>query len=122
MDGSDPRELDSGSDPIKAYKKPITIDEPVTVKARTLAKDRWSALTEATFFPDHIGHPVRITELMYKPSGGAEYEFVELLNTSNVRADLGWFSFKGINFTFGMSDSIGPNERIVLGWPIGASQ
>ena len=39
---------------------------------------------------------------------------MELLNTSDVETDLRWFKFKGIDFTFGMENLIGPRKRIVL--------
>ena len=114
LDGDDPRKLSTKPNLVKVYKTPFVINKPVTVKARTLVNGQWSALTEAAFFPEYTLPLIRITEVMYNPLGGNEYEFVELLNTSDVETDLRWFKFKGIDFTFGMEDLIGPRKRIVL--------
>ncbi|HHZ75533.1 MAG TPA: hypothetical protein EYN55_02390, partial [Rhodospirillales bacterium] len=69
-DDTDPR-----SSSAVIYKSPITISRHVIVKARTLVNGKWSAMTEATFMPEQLGFPVRITEVMYNPLGGSEYEF-----------------------------------------------
>ena len=91
LDGNDPRKLSTKPNLVKVYKTPFVINKPVTVKARTLVNGQWSALTEAVFFPEYTLPLIRITEVMYNPLGGNEYEFVELLNTSDVETDLRWF-------------------------------
>ena len=71
-------------------------------------------MTEATFWPEPLGFPVRITEIMYNPLGGSKYEFVELYNFSDIEVDLGRCRLNGIEFTFGLQAKIGPGKRMVL--------
>lgn len=108
-DGTDPREPSAN-----IYESPIAVERHVTVKARSLASGEWSAMTEATFTPEQLGFPVRITEVMYNPLGGSEYEFIELYNFSEIEVDLSWCRLNGIDFTFGLQAKLGPRERIVL--------
>ncbi len=58
---------------------------------------------------------LRITELMYHPIEGEEYEFVELWNAGNQWLDLSglWFS-DGIEFTFSAGTSLAPGEYLVV--------
>lgn len=53
IDGTDPRELWTGRVSVSAspYLKPLTIEGPVIVRARSRVDETWSALTEATFEP-----------------------------------------------------------------------
>ena len=108
-DDTDPR-----SSSAVIYKSPITISRHVIVKARTLVNGKWSAMTEATFMLEQLGFPVRITEVMYNPLGGSEYEFIELYNFSEIEVDLSWCQLNGIDFTFGLQAKLGPGERVVL--------
>ena len=55
-----------------------------------------------------------ITEIMYNPPGGGEYEFVELHNSGTFDVPLGWHRFDGIDFTFAGDAVIGPGEFLVL--------
>ena len=108
-DDTDPR-----SSSAVIYQSPITISRHVIVKARTWVNGKWSAMTEATFWPEPLGFPVRITEIMYNPLGGSKYEFVELYNFSDIEVDLGRCRLNGIEFTFGLQAKIGPGKRMVL--------
>ena len=57
---------------------------------------------------------LRISEIMYHPVGGEQFEFIELLNTGLSVLDLTGCQFvDGIDFTFG-STLLGPGERIVV--------
>ncbi|HAV61832.1 MAG TPA: hypothetical protein DCY13_05665, partial [Verrucomicrobiales bacterium] len=96
------------------YTAPIPLNQPVTVKARSLDNDQWSALTEATFEPNILGLPLRFTELMYNPVGGDAYEFIELHNYGFAPVNLSSFSFEGINYLFPAGSSIAGGETIVL--------
>jgi hypothetical protein len=113
-DGRDPRLKVQESRPVRKYIKPILIDETIRVRARTNDNGSWSALTEAVFHPIEQPHPIRFTEIMYNPIGGGQYEFVELINTSDVAMDLGWYRIKGISYQFKMRDTIDPRERIII--------
>ena len=113
-DGSDPRYESVESEKVKKYKDPILIEKTIRVRARTNNSGSWSALTEAVFHPKEPPHSIRFTEIMYNPTGGGEYEFIELTNISDVVMDLGWYRVKGIQYQFEMEDSIGPHERVIL--------
>ena len=57
---------------------------------------------------------LRISEIMYHPVGGEQFEFVELVNTGPATLDLTGCQFiAGIDFTFGPT-LLGPGEQIVL--------
>jgi hypothetical protein len=117
-DGSDPRLRFTGAinpgarlfDPAD----PVIIDREMTVKARTRSGTEWSALTEATFQIGRIGSPVRISEIMYHPAGGEEFEFIEILNTSPVAVDLSGFSLEGVEFHFVQGTMLDGGSRLVL--------
>lgn len=57
---------------------------------------------------------LRFSEIMYNPVGGAEYEFVELVNIGNAALDLTGVRFSaGIDYTFGPT-TLGPKQFIVV--------
>lgn len=100
--GSDPRVMfTSAVSPAAArYTGPITLDATTHVKARMLINGAWSALTEATFEVSQFGAPLRFTEINYNPSGGDDYEFVELKNFSAAPINLSGMTIDGLNFRF----------------------
>ena len=117
--GTDPRVYGSGA--IAASARLYTNASPVTLNASTVVKARalrgatnWSALVEATFILEERASPLRITELMYAPVGGANYEFLELLNAGATPVDLGGYSFAGITFVFAPGTVLGGGARLVL--------
>ncbi len=56
-----------------------------------------------------------ITEIMYNPNGGDDYEFIELKNTSNQTINLAGASFEGVNFSFPLNTPlIAPGQLLVL--------
>jgi hypothetical protein len=59
---------------------------------------------------------LRITEVMYDPIGGSEYEYIELYNASETETmDLGGVTFtQGINYTFDANTVLGHNEYLLL--------
>jgi hypothetical protein len=60
---------------------------------------------------------LRITELMYNPLGGSDFEFVEIANTGPTSIDLTPVSFvDGLEFSFAGSDvtSIAPDEYVLV--------
>ncbi len=97
-----------------AYNGAIPLNQPVTVKARSLDGGEWSALTEATFEPNVLGLPLRITEIMYHPIGDPIYEFIELHNFGFAPVNVAGFSFAGINFIFPSGAAIPGGGTIVL--------
>lgn len=58
---------------------------------------------------------IRITELMYNPLGGYDYEFLELKNLSaDVARDLSGMRFRGIDYTFPSGTRLAPRQIAVL--------
>lgn len=94
--------------------RPFALDRTTLIRARTRWGTNWSALTEATFQVDQSGLPLRIVELMYHPSGGEAYEFLELLNASGVPLDVSGVSLEGVEFRFLEGTWLAPGQRVVL--------
>jgi hypothetical protein len=116
-DGSDPRVPFTGaiSNAATAYVGPLTLVQSGLIKARTLLNTNWSALAEASFAVGTLGIPIRLTEIMYNPTGGSIYEFIELQNIGAVPLDLGGMFFsEGIEFTFNAGTFLAPGARLVL--------
>ena len=105
-DGSDPRATGTGQISPKAmvYNTPLILTDTTHLKARLLdlinGEPVWSALNEAAFYVANSDAQIRITEIMYNPSGGSDYEFIELQNIGNADANIAGLSFRGIDFTF----------------------
>ena len=60
---------------------------------------------------------LRVTELMFDPAGGSDYEFIELCNTSGQTLDLKDVKFtEGITFAFAASSvtSLEPGEYVLI--------
>ena len=116
LDGSDPQLAGAPT-----YTAPVTLTgSQVVVKSRAklIATNEWSALTEATFnlaaVPAAPGL-LAISEIHYNPPGPSDdTEFVELLNTSASRLDLTDVRFTGaMIFTFG-NLVLEPGARIIV--------
>ena len=101
-DGSDPRLPITGAvSPVASiYRKPLVLTKTTHLKARAFGQGEWSALNEAIYHVDKAKSTLQITEIMYNPSGGDDYEFIELKNTGNTPLNLAHMSFEGIRFTF----------------------
>jgi hypothetical protein len=116
-DSSDPRVQVTGAIASTAhtYNVPLVLTSTTHIKARTLADGDWSALNEATFIVEQSDSRLQITEMMYNPVGGDDYEFIELKNTGNSELDLANISFEGIAFTFPPhADPLAPGQLVVL--------
>ena len=96
------------------YESPIKLTKDSVVRARTMDGGQWSALVEHQFQSGRAGTPLRLTEIMYNPPGGSEYEFVELHNSGDSEVPLGWYRFDGIDYTFDGDATIAPGQYIVL--------
>jgi hypothetical protein len=124
-DGSDPRLQKTGavSPQAKVYDSPLMLTTTTQLKARLVANSEltaeaepiWSALNQATFRVVEQDRQVRISEIMYNPPAGNEYEFIELQNIGNSNLDLSGAYFEGIRFTFptGMAP-LAPGEPVLL--------
>ena len=96
------------------YESPIKLTKDSVVRARTMDGGQWAALVEHQFQSGRAGTPLRLTEIMYNPPGGSEYEFVELHNSGDSEVPLGWYQFDGIAYTFDGDATIAPGRYIVL--------
>lgn len=112
LNGSDPR---TGV----AYAGPISLDTPgyVTVSARALSGDVWSALATAVFVvgitPASTTN-IAVTEIHYQPAPGGS-EFIELMNIGTGHADLSGARFtRGIEYTFPDGTVLAPGARMLL--------
>ncbi len=117
LDGSDPRQPGSGQVAPGARRylgDPLLLTTATTVKARVKVGETWSALQEATFRREGQRSDVRITEIMYDPVGGNDYEFIELKNLGSVTAHLGGAYFEGIDFVFPRYTRLAPGAFLVL--------
>lgn len=82
------------------YTGPVTLEQSRRIKARVYQDDTWSALNEAVYSVGSLAGSLRITELMYRPQG-ADEEFIELANVSDVTVNLNLVQFSsGVRFTF----------------------
>ncbi len=75
----------------------------------------WSALHEATFSVVERDSQLVITEIMYNPIEGDDYEFIELQNTGNSELDISGVYFEGLDFSFPAGTApLAPKEFVVL--------
>ncbi len=113
LDGSDPRQAFNGvvNPAATLYRdgSPIAIRTDLTLKARALANGAWSALLSVPFQVGSPQGPIQLTEVLYNPTGGDAYEFVEIQNSGSTQFDLSGASFEGIDFTFPESSFIPEN-------------
>jgi hypothetical protein len=122
-DGRDPRLRGGNVSPTAINYTPgtpIPVNFPVTLRARARSGATWSALVEATFYPEQDFANLVVTEIMYNPPGvgatpGEEFEFLELKNAGTSTIDLSHASFDGINFTFTNGTRLAPGQFFVLG-------
>ncbi len=90
------------------YQQPVAIEQTLTLKARLRCPGpspddpaTWSALQEAVFTVVKEDNPLRLTEIMYNPLGGDNFEFVELQNVGQTDLPLANISLDdGLRFTF----------------------
>ncbi|MBN1674974.1 MAG: chitobiase/beta-hexosaminidase C-terminal domain-containing protein, partial [Kiritimatiellae bacterium] len=116
LDGSDPRR--PGGSPLPAascYTGPVPLSKTTHVKARAYKSvSTWSAVHEATYnFTAHYSK-LRITEIMYNPLGGSDFEFVELKNTGASARGLSEMTFKGLRYTFPPGAELEAGQTLLL--------
>ncbi|QDU56968.1 lamin tail domain-containing protein [Aeoliella mucimassa] len=131
LDGSDPRQPGGAISPsaILYTGQPIEVTSTSQVQARVVQGGNWSALNSALFTVDTLANAtnLRITELQYNPAppttaeanagwvDNEEFEFIELLNTSDQTIDLHGVTLSGgVDFHFDSSTPLAPGERVVL--------
>ncbi|MBN1673930.1 MAG: lamin tail domain-containing protein, partial [Kiritimatiellae bacterium] len=116
LDGSDPRAAGGG---IAAgaipYAGPPTLARTTHVIARVYkSRGTWSAAHTATFNHTSQHGRIRITELMYNPLGGSDYEFIEIKNTGTSTRGLSRMRLKGLAYTFAPGTELAAGAMAVL--------
>ena len=117
IDGSDPRVPGSGelSPAAILYRGAVTISDYTIVKARIRSGVQWSALNEAVFKLPPNYDSLLISEIMYNPPAGQDYEFIELENSGELTIDLSGLRFSnGVEFSFEDGEVLAPGERYLL--------
>jgi hypothetical protein len=106
LDGTDPRQILTGTAQGMVYSGPVPLINGVVVKARSMTSPtNWSALNEAVYVSD-IPNTLRISEVMYNPrlpigaetNNGAtrvDFEFIEIQNTGATEIGLAGIELKG---------------------------
>ena len=101
------------------YAGPITLDQSVRVKARTLSGAAWSALNEAVFAVALVAESLRVSEVMYHPQdtgnpNDPNTEFIELTNIGGETINLNLVRFtQGIDFVFA-STELAPAQYVLV--------
>ena len=117
--GTDPRVYGSGAVApgtlIYTNGSPRVLNSSEIVNARVLSAGNWSPVSAGTLTVGSLGVPLRITELMYNPVGGANYEFLEVQNIGATPLNVSGFSFSaGVTFVFPNGTIIQPGAVAVL--------
>ncbi|MBN1670815.1 MAG: lamin tail domain-containing protein [Kiritimatiellae bacterium] len=116
LDGSDPRRPGGSRSPdALAYAGSLALSRTTHVKARVWkTNSTWSPVHAATYnYTAHYG-AIRITEIMYNPLGGRDFEFVEIKNTGSSTRGLSEMTFKGIRYTFPAGTDLAGEQTLVL--------
>ena len=118
-DGTDPRLAVTGAvaPTANSYRAPLVLTDTTHLKARILTEGVWSALNEAVFtIGEGAENRLLVTEIMYNPVGGGDYEFIELKNIGPVELDPSRLAFAdGIHFAFPPNAApLAPQQIIVL--------
>ena len=137
MDDTDPRLAGGSINPnASLYAAPIAINREMTVKARTLQGDIWSALEVRNYLVNVVpanAANLRVSEVHYNPAAADlaageldvendEYEFIELINIGDQSINLENVRFsqvdmngtdEGIAFVFAQQ-SLAPDQRVVV--------
>ncbi len=115
-DGADPRLSNGDVSPrAKVYEGPIEIARDTKIRARVKVDDKWSRLADRWYV--RRVQKIAITEVMYNPRGGRNYEFIELHNYGDSPVDLSGVDVSGavrFHFAMGTVKSLDPGERVVI--------
>jgi len=117
-DGSDPRAAGGAkASGALQYGSAVGLTRTTHVRARVYkSNSTWSAAHAATYnYTAHYPN-IRITEIMYNPLGGSDYEFVEIRNISgSLTVGLSEMLFtKGIRYSFAPGVELSPGQTVVL--------
>ena len=97
-----------------AYTGPVTLDASVQVKARVYNGGTWSALSDTLFAVGPVAESLRISEVMYRPAGDPNAEFIELTNVGTETVNLNLVELtNGVDFTFG-NTGLAPGDYVLV--------
>ncbi|MEM7033032.1 MAG: lamin tail domain-containing protein [Chloroflexota bacterium] len=119
LDGSDPRETYTGK-PSKSgqiFSEPLPLSQIIQIKARLLKDGEWSPLAvwpASDFEKQYNQSPIIISQIMYNPIDGSDYEFITLKNTGDYPIDLSGAYFEGIRYQFPLHSSLSEGESTTL--------
>ena len=114
LEKSDPNKDYGISPTAREYVDPMTLTKSVTVKARALIDNAWSALNEATYAVGAVAENLFVAKVLYPPRHASEGGSVELTNIGSQTINLNLVKFTdGIYFTF-PSIELAPGEDIVV--------
>jgi hypothetical protein len=116
VDGADPRLPVTGAvaPGAQVYRGPLVLTAATRIQARSRAGGIWSALHQATFRVQNSDSLLRVSEIMYNPLGGADYEFLELSNLGDTALDLSHASLEGIRYSFPSGSLLSDGAFVVL--------
>lgn len=117
LDGSDPLlRVGELSPQALHYQHKIILSGATRVKARVRVGAHFSRLMSEVVGTEAMP-TVAVSEIMYNPIGGHEYEFVELLNTGTASVDLAGITLRGeisFNFSLARVRTLEPGGRVVV--------
>jgi len=97
-----------------AYTGPVTLDASVQVKARAYSGGTWSALSDTLFAVGPVAESLRISEIMYRPAGDPNAEFIELTNIGSEAINLNLAALtNGVDFIFGDVE-LAPDDYLLV--------
>ncbi len=118
IDGSDPREPERGRPSrrrgIRARQVSFELRETARVRARVRVGEEWSALLDQLVLIGTTTSPLRFSEIMYQPTEGEEFEFIEIENPSAASIELTGAYLSGVDYHFPPGSVIAPRQRLLL--------
>ncbi|MBN1465825.1 T9SS type A sorting domain-containing protein, partial [candidate division KSB1 bacterium] len=104
----------------REYTAPLSLNQSVEIRARSLNGGEWSPVHRAVYAIAEKMAQLRLTEIHFHPLDEAdtndrEFEFVELKNIGADAIDLSLAGFRvGIDYTFASGIVLAPKQFIVL--------
>lgn len=94
LDGGDPKLADGRVSPrALRYEGPVEVVAPSWLRARVHVGGLWTRLVQHHFSGGR--RSIQITEIMFNPGGGRDYEFIELWNCGTEAVALGGLKLEG---------------------------
>jgi len=114
--GKDPRDIGGASASATLYDGPVAIDNATSLCTRTFDGKLWSPV-DCVHYLVKSALSLTITEIMWKPLGGSDFEFIELKNFGSQRILLEYIQIwidGTLGYEFPEGFSLEPNRFVVL--------